>query len=135
VRTEEAGATRNVELLRAGESMPDSWYRARYPIPGGAAREYSRPLTPQEVIGVVHYDVGNELRRLRALPRSRAALQRAVDAFPDFSEAHASLGAVHHLLGDLNAAAKSYQLARAANPHLPGIDQNEALLAAERPSP
>jgi tetratricopeptide (TPR) repeat protein len=128
----EADGPRNVELLRAGESMPDSWYAARFPIPGGSAPQYARPLTPREVLGVVEYDVGTELRRQRSLPRAREALKRAVEAFPALSEAHASLGAVEHLLGNLDAAAESYARARAANPHLPGVAQNEALLAAER---
>jgi regulator of sirC expression with transglutaminase-like and TPR domain len=131
VRFQDPSGARNVELLRAGESMPDAWYAGRFPIPGGFAREYARPLGAREVLGVVEYDVGSELRRRLSLPRARAAFQRAVAAFPDLAEAHASLGAVEHLLGNLEAAAASYQRARAANPHLPGIDQNEALLAAE----
>jgi regulator of sirC expression with transglutaminase-like and TPR domain len=132
VRSQEPAGARNVELLRAGESMPDAWYAGRFPIPGGAAREYARPLTAREVLGVVEYDIGSERRRQLSLPRARAALQRAVAAFPDLSEAHASLGAVEHLLGNLSAAAASYERARAANPHLPGLGNNEALLAAER---
>jgi tetratricopeptide (TPR) repeat protein len=132
VKCVEASGARNVELLRSGESMPDSWYAARFPIPGGSAPQYARPLTPREVLGVVEYDVGAELRRKGSLPRAREALKRAVEAFPELSEALASLGAVHHLLGDLDAAAESYARARTVNPHLPGVTRNEALLAAER---
>jgi tetratricopeptide (TPR) repeat protein len=133
-RVREATGARNVELLRAGEAMPDTWYERRFPIPGGSAREYARPLTAQEVLGVVHYDVGNERRRQRRLSEAQAAFARAARDFPDLSEAHASLGAVQHLLGDLPAATTSYRRARDANSHLPGVAENLALLEAERAS-
>jgi hypothetical protein len=132
VRVREATGERNVELLRAGEAMPDAWYERRFPVPGGSAREYARPLTGSEVLGVVHYDIGNERRRQRRLSEAEAAFASAARAFPELSEAHASLGAVQHLLGHLQAATVSYRRARDANPHLPGVAENLALLEAER---
>jgi tetratricopeptide (TPR) repeat protein len=131
-RVHEPSGPRNVELLRAGEAMPNSWYEHRFPVPGGAAREYARPLTGAEVLGVVHFDVGNERRRQRRLSEAQTAFERAARAFPDLSEAHASLGSVQHLLGDLQAASESYRRAKDANPHLPGVAENLALLEAER---
>jgi regulator of sirC expression with transglutaminase-like and TPR domain len=131
-RVHEPTGPRNVELLRGGEPMPDTWYDQRFPVPGAAAREYARPLTSSEVLGVVHYDVGNERRRQRRLVEAEAAFARATRAFPEFSEAHASLGAVQHLLGDLQGATLSYRRAREANPHLAGVAENLSLLEAER---
>jgi regulator of sirC expression with transglutaminase-like and TPR domain len=131
VRAREAGGARNVELLRRGEAMPDAWYARRFPVPGGSAHEYGRPLSVSEVLGVVEYNVGNERRRQLRLPESRAAFSRAVRLFPELAEAHASLGAVEQLLGDLAAARASYQRAQAVNPQLPGVAQNLALLEAE----
>jgi tetratricopeptide (TPR) repeat protein len=131
-RVHEPSGARNVELLRAGEAMPNSWYERRFPIPGGSAREYARPLTSSEVLGVVHYDVGNERRRQRRFSEAQAAFERAVRAFPDLSEAHASLGAVQHLKGELRAASESYRRAKEANPNLPGVAENLALLEADR---
>jgi len=131
-RVREPSGPRNVELLRAGEAMPDSWYARRFPVPGGSAREYARPLTLSEVVGVVHFDVGNERRRQRRWSEAQAAFARAAQAFPDLAEAHASLGAVQQLLGDLQAASESYRRARDANPHLPGVTENLTLLDAER---
>jgi len=131
-RVHETSGVRNVELLRGGEAMPNTWYEQRYPVPGGSAREYARPLTASEVLGVVHYDVGNERRRQRRLSEAQLAFARAARAFPDLSEAHASLGAVQHLLGDLPAATASYRRASEANPHLPGVAENLSLLEAER---
>jgi len=130
-RVQERTGPRNVELLRAGEAMPDSWYERRFPVPGGTAREYARPLTTSEVLGVVHFNVGNERRRQQRFSEARVAFARAASAFPDLSEAHASLGAMQHLLGDLPGATSSYRRARDANPHLPGLAENLALLQAE----
>jgi regulator of sirC expression with transglutaminase-like and TPR domain len=128
---EPAGA-RNVELLRSGEAMSEAWYARRFPLSGGPAPEYARPLSPGEVLGVVDYDVGNERRRQLRLAPARAAFTRAVAAFPELAEAHASLGTVEQLLGDLDSAAKSYARARALNPGLPGLEQNLVLLERER---
>jgi regulator of sirC expression with transglutaminase-like and TPR domain len=132
VRLADHSEHRNVELLRAGEAMPDAWYAERFPIPGGATPEYARPLSSQEVLGVLEYNVGNDRRRARRIDEARAAFARSVRAFPDFSEAHASLGAMQQLLGQLDQADQSYRTALAKNPHLPGLAENLALLAAER---
>jgi tetratricopeptide (TPR) repeat protein len=132
VRLEEPGKHTNVELLRRGEFMPDSWYDHRFPVPGGAAREYGRPLTPNETLGVVEYNVGNQRRRERRIDDARQAYARAVGHFPDFAEAHASLGTALHLLGRLDEAAASYRTAKRVNPHLPHVEDNLSLLETER---
>jgi regulator of sirC expression with transglutaminase-like and TPR domain len=132
VRIVEHGVARNVELLRRGEAMPDAWYKERFPIPGGGAPEYGRPLSAREVLGVIEYDVGNEHRRTLRLTEARAAYARAVLLFSDFAEAHASLGATLQVLGELDQAALSYGRARAANPHLAGVDWNIAVLEEQR---
>jgi tetratricopeptide (TPR) repeat protein len=131
VRASEAGRRSNIELLRGGEAMPDDWYRHKYPLPGPASA-YDRALTKTEVRGVVEYDVGNERRRQGRLGEARRAFTAAVQHFPDFAEAHASLGSVLHLLGSLEAAELAYAAARKVNPRLPGLDWNLELLARER---
>jgi len=139
VRSDEAGGRRNVELLRRGEAMPDDWYRRRYPVAGAAVSSadtaspgtHGRVLVGDEVLGVIAYNVGQERRRLTRLPEARRAYQAAVRRLPDFAEAHASLGTVNHLLGDLPAASAAYEQARRINPRLPGLDKNLQLLDAE----
>jgi regulator of sirC expression with transglutaminase-like and TPR domain len=132
VRVQARGQTENVELLRRGEPMPDSWYSGRFPVPGGHAREYARGLSVNEALGVIEYNLGNERRRQLRLTEARGAYARAVQHFPDFAEAHASLGSVLHLLGELEQAAASYDTARRVNPALPSVDVNLALLQKER---
>jgi tetratricopeptide (TPR) repeat protein len=123
---------RNVELLHKGEELPDVWYEARFPIPGGSAPEYARPLSLAEVLAVVEYDIGNERRRQGRLAEARRAYERATQHFPDFAEAQASLGATLHLLGDLDAAERHYRAAHLANSNLPGLEGNMDLLQRER---
>jgi tetratricopeptide (TPR) repeat protein len=132
VRFSEGGRRENSELLRRGEAMPDAWYVRRFPVPGGGAREYARPLSIAETTGVIHYNWGNERRRQLRLNEARHAYALAVRHFPDLAEAHASLGSVLHLMGELEQAARSYQMARQVNPHLPKLDQNLSLLEQER---
>jgi tetratricopeptide (TPR) repeat protein len=131
VRARETHGHRNLELLRRGEAMPDAWYTSRFPIPGGSAREYARALSLPEVLAVIAYDAGNESRRQGRWLDARRAYQSAAARFPQFAEAHASLGALAQLLGQLDAARVHYAAARSANPHLPGIDHNLELLDAE----
>ncbi len=123
---------RNVELLHSGESLPDSWYLGRFPIPAGGQREYGRPLSTRQTLGVLQFDIGNERRRQRRLAEARTAYAAATGLFPEFAEAHASLGATLQVLGDLDQAAASYRRALRVNPALAGITQNIALLEAER---
>jgi regulator of sirC expression with transglutaminase-like and TPR domain len=132
VRVRSPGPARNVELLRKGEAMSDGWYAQRFPVQNDAARAYARPLSEREVLGVVAYDIGNERRRQGKLDAAMTAFERAVEAFPDFAEAQASLGAVAQLQGRLDLAAASYRAALQKNPSLPGLDRNLALLAEER---
>jgi tetratricopeptide (TPR) repeat protein len=132
VRLQEPGSHRNVELLRRGEAMPDSWYGSRYPLPSTVARSvYARPLSEREVLGVVEYDIGNERRRQQRVTDARAAYARAVALLPDFAPARASLGSMQHLLGEYPAARASYQQAKLLEPGLLGLDDNVALLEAE----
>jgi regulator of sirC expression with transglutaminase-like and TPR domain len=133
VRQESPGARRNVELLRRGEAMSDDWYRQRFPLPSGTGDYYARPLTSEQVLGVIEYNVGNERRRQQRYVEAEAAYARAARRFPTFAEAHASLGAMQHLLGELPSAAASYRIARQLNSALPGLDANSALLDAELP--
>jgi regulator of sirC expression with transglutaminase-like and TPR domain len=124
----------NVELLREGEAMPDDWYENRFPIAGGTAPAYGRPLSNEELFGVIAYNVGIDRQTNRRLSEARSAFERATRAFPDFAEAHASLGRTLHLLGALDSADAAYAAAQRVNPALPGLADNVVLLRNERRS-
>jgi tetratricopeptide (TPR) repeat protein len=127
----DAAGVHNLELLRAGEVMPDDWYRQKYGVPrvGGAA--YLRALAPAEVAAVLRFNLANQLRERGRLEPARAAYQRAAEEFPTFPEAHASLGLTLHLLGRLPQARQAYRTARTLSPTLPGLERNLAVLEAE----
>jgi Transglutaminase-like superfamily len=132
------GPGRNVELLRKGEAMADDWYRTKYGPWPDDGREYFRPLTVEEVEAVHWFNLGNHLRadhpELAASAASAAekAYQRAVAAFPDFAEAHASLGAVRQLVGQVAPAAAAYSAAARIRPDLPGLTENVERLNQRR---
>jgi regulator of sirC expression with transglutaminase-like and TPR domain len=129
------GRMRNVELLRRGEEMPASWYRERYGLPPGEARvapAYLRDLTPNEVLAVVRFNLGNDLRARGDLKGARALYSHASSFFPDFAEAHASIGLCAQLQGDLDRALGAYNRAASIYPALPGLQQNLSALGRER---
>jgi regulator of sirC expression with transglutaminase-like and TPR domain len=134
VRVRQGDRWRNVELLRRGEEEPPDWYRARWPTPATTTAVYDRPLSDDEVIGVIEYDAGNDLRRRGRLPEARRAFERAVALFPSLPEAQASLGAVLQLTGALDPALTAYRAAARLEPGLPGLDRNLRLLEEERGS-
>jgi tetratricopeptide (TPR) repeat protein len=118
----------NVELLRRGEAMPDDWYRAKYGPWPGLGSAYFRPVSPTELAGIHWYNRGNDLRKGGDLGAAEAAFARAARDFPEFAEAHASLGAIQQLHGDFVGAAASYREAARLWPDLPGLDGNLELL-------
>lgn len=131
VRAVEGGEPRNFELLRRGEVMPESWYLTKYPA-NEHSSSYGRALTDREVRGVIAFNVGNERHRKNQIEPSRRAYERAIELFPDLAEAHASLGAMLHLLGDLASAERAYANARRIDPELKGLAHNVDLLERER---
>ena len=132
VRLADGAAHTNLELLRRGEPMPDAWYEERWPISGGRAPGHGRPLRDQELLGVIAYNVGKQRQRERRYPQARHAFELAARRFPDFAEAHASLGALLQLTGALSDAERAYDHALRVDPALPGVERNLELLRAER---
>ena len=130
VRVREDMKVRNVELLRRGEEMPESWYRGKYAVPPGGGA-YLRALGSTEVAAVLRFNLANELRESGQTQEALAKYRRAAADFPAFAEAHASVGLVLHLLGRLQEARRAYQTARALQPDLPGIERNLTVLEQE----
>lgn len=130
VRTRGA-APRNIELLRRGETMPDAWYRTKYGSWPEGNSIYFRPITVSEMVGLHWFNAGNFLRGKGDLAAARHAFERAAEEFPDFAEAHASVGAVRQLEGALPEAEVAYDRAARARADLPGLKQNRALLKIE----
>ncbi|HET9955289.1 MAG TPA: transglutaminase family protein [Polyangiaceae bacterium] len=131
VRVRHQNVARNLEPLRGGEEMPDDWYESRFPFVGPVSY-YARSLSSNEVLGVLEYNIGNERRKGQRLGEAERAYTRAVSHFPEFAEAHASLGTVLHVQGKLGAAERAYRKALRMNRTLPGLEWNLELLLAER---
>lgn len=117
----------NIELLRRGEQLPDSWYVDRYQVPTQAPA-YLRELSSVELVAVYRYNLANELHRRQRTERAAELYRQAIEAFPDFAEARGNLGLLYQLAGNRTAAAAAYQAAARANPALPGLAHNLAAL-------
>lgn len=131
VRTREE-PSRNIELLRRGESMPADWYRRKYgPWPEHDPLAF-RPLTTSGVAAAFWFNAGNVRRAARDLEGAARAYANAVAELPHFAEAEAGLGAVRQLQGALDEAEAAYSAAARGRPDLPGLAQNLALLERER---
>jgi hypothetical protein len=131
VRARDGATVRNIELLHAGDETSDDFYRQRYPVSDPPPAAYLRALTVPEVLAVVLFNAGNQRREQKRFDDAEDLYRRAAGAFPAFAEAHASLGLTLHLEGKLKPAQKAYAAARAAQPDLPGLDRNVAMLEAE----
>jgi regulator of sirC expression with transglutaminase-like and TPR domain len=131
VRVREGAGLANVELLRQGEPMPDSWYRTKYGVPAQGAAAYLRNLSIPEVAAVLRFNLANGLRERGRPGEALARYRRVVADFPAFAEAHASIGLMQHLLGRLPEARRAYQEARRLHAGLPGLERNMAVLEAD----
>jgi regulator of sirC expression with transglutaminase-like and TPR domain len=131
VRVADRAGPRDVELLRRGEQMPESWYRQKYDVPDGAGLPYLRALSRAEMLAVYDYNLGNDQRHRGRLRDAAASYARAVAGFPQLAEAYASLGLVRRQTGALVDAEKAYRAAWATNPRLPGLEKDLAVLQQE----
>ena len=126
-------APNNIELLRRGIRRSDPFYRSMFQVPEGVAA-YMRPLTDDELVGVLHYNLGNAARMRGDLDTALAHSTRAVRLFDDYPEAHATRGLIFQLRGELEAAAAAYARAQQLHPSLDGLGKNVAALEAARRS-
>ncbi len=131
VRARTAAGVRNVELLRDGNVTDDDFYHQRYPMAQPPAPAYLRALTVPEILAVAWFNSGNERRRQGRLAEAERLYRRAAAGFPDFAEAHASVGLTLHLTGRSAEARQAYAAARRVQPDLPGLARNIELLGGE----
>jgi tetratricopeptide (TPR) repeat protein len=125
--------SRNLEMLRRGEVMPDTWYQNKYgPWPQGPSSAYGRAVSVAELVAIHWFNAGNLGRRTGDLAGAGRGFARAAAGFPAFAEAQASLGAVLQLQGRLAEAESAYRAAARARSDLPGLADNLAWLVAER---
>lgn len=124
VRVSQKGRTRNVELLRRGEAMPDEWYEKKWPHPKGA--DYMRPLNAKETAAVFLYNAANAFRERGRLERAQTMYQSVIEVLPAYAEPRANLGAVYERKGDIEAACRSYERALSINPSLPRAGELKA---------
>lgn len=119
-----------IETLRRGEVVDQRFYQEKYIGSRRLGPAYRRPLTAQELVAVIRFNLGNHHRDRGQAARAEADYLAAAEAFPAFAEARASLGLVQHARGDVDAARRAYQAAARVDAWLPGLAENLAALDA-----
>ncbi len=127
VRFDNGNVRLNIETLRKGECMSESWYCRRYAITDTALYPLKN-LTVSEVIGVVHYNIGSAFLNEKKYDRAAHHLRSAVDRMPDFPEAQGNLALALDAQGHADRALDILVALRLRHPALEKIDDNVAAL-------
>lgn len=105
VRYSDGVVKRNFEPLRRGESMPEQWYREKWPT-RDTSRYSLRNCTKREVIGVVCYVLGNRLFADGKYPEAVAFFDRAQQKFPELIEAQGNMAIAYEKIGQTEKSIK-----------------------------
>ncbi|MBN1306464.1 MAG: tetratricopeptide repeat protein [Chitinispirillaceae bacterium] len=127
VRYDDGKTRLNIETLRKGECMSEAWYRQRYGITDTVLYPL-RNLTAQEVVAVVHYNLGTICLNRRLYDAAAVYLRHAVSVMPYFCEARGNLALALDGQGESATALELLQALREKHPSLDHIDRNVASL-------
>lgn len=130
LRYQEGNLSRNIELLAQGIERSDQFYREHFGAPS-TVESYLRPLTEDEFVALLHYNLANEFRDNGHYEQARTKYVEVVQAFGQFAQAHANLGLTYHLQGNHIMALQAYKRALYLDHQLPGLAKNVAVLALQ----
>jgi regulator of sirC expression with transglutaminase-like and TPR domain len=112
VRYDNGATKRNIETIKQGASFGNDWYRETYGIGDSSRCHDLRNLTVDEVMGVLHYNVGNVYRARGSNSSAAGSYKRAVTLYPGFAEAWGNLGVVLQAMGEDEKALRALEKAR-----------------------
>ena len=117
----------NVELLRAGEILPDSWYLSKYCQLNNRNTAF-RKLTNTELVGVLRYEIGNAVNHLNLTDVAIVNYAFALEYYKDLTDCRNQLD---YLIGREKDAKKMLNTLiqlRIEYQELNALDRNIALL-------
>ncbi|MBD3239184.1 MAG: tetratricopeptide repeat protein [Chitinivibrionales bacterium] len=124
VRFDDGSRSFNIETIKQGACFGDDWYRERYGI-GEASPLYGlRSLGPDEVVGVLQFNVGNVYRERADYGPAVKCYEQTVAALPHFAEAWGNLGVALEALGEDERALEALERARELDPSLKNLQRN-----------
>jgi tetratricopeptide (TPR) repeat protein len=123
VRVERGGKVENVELLRRGEVMPDSWYQEKY-RPPTTGHAYMRALNDEEALAVFRYNLSSAWADSGFFQTALQEYQDVLEILPELAEARAGAGWLLERMGRSSEAEAQYELALKDNPTILGVRQN-----------
>lgn len=80
----------NIELLRTGAILPDSWYTAKYGQPDDSILVFKR-LTNTELVGVLRYEIANAANRLNLNNAAIINYAFALEYYKNFTDCQTQL--------------------------------------------
>jgi regulator of sirC expression with transglutaminase-like and TPR domain len=123
VRVTRGEAVENVELLRRGEAMPDSWYLKKY-RPAPTNPTYMKALSDDQAIAAFRFNLTSAFYDAGQFDRALVEYLRVLEILPGFAQAHAACGLVLQRLVRPSQALEQYQAALRDDPNISAVRQN-----------
>lgn len=132
LRSEGESGHVNFELLRRGERMPDEWYLEKWQVPQ-ANPDYMRKLSDSEVLAVLRFNLANAFRKEKRWGAASDLYEQAIAGLEGMARAHANLGLIYQMLGELRRSERAYLRAAELHPGLEGLEENLRVLKLRAP--
>ncbi len=127
VRFDNGRQRRNIETLRGGEIMDNSWYRQRWSIKDTLLYPLDN-LPVSGVLALVKYNLGTVFMNTGNYVKAKKYLEQANQMLNNFAEAQGNLALTLDALGDSNGALEMLSALHERHPSLENIDNNLASL-------
>ena len=127
IRFDNGKAHLNIDLLRAGEILPDSWYLSKYCQLNDRNTAF-RKLTNTELVGVLRYEIGNAANHLNLNDIAIVNYAFALEYYKDLTNCRTQLDYLIDREKDAKKMLKTLIQLRIEYQELNVLDRNIALL-------
>ncbi len=127
VRYDDGQTQINLEMMKKGNSYPDSWYKERYPTSEYAKYDLKN-LAMAEVVGLLEYNLANYYYQLGRYDYALERYENVTGVLPHFAEAWGNYALT---LGKANRPVKALESINTAvrlDPNLHYVNRNRGIL-------
>jgi len=122
---------RNIETMKSGKSLPDTWYREKFINPAGSNADL-HSLSIEEVAGVVRFTTGNIFLQQKKYRKALDQYELAVAAIPRVAELWGNMAVAQDGLGNTGEALKYLEHVKTIAPSLKNLDRNIGALLLKK---
>jgi regulator of sirC expression with transglutaminase-like and TPR domain len=127
VRFDNGDTSINIEMIKAGRHLSNTWYRNRFDIDSGSWYTLEN-LTRCQVQGVFLYNLGNILRKREQYSLALQCYTQSIDRFPLFPHVYGNAAITYSAVGKLKQARTMFEKAVEIYPELSNLRRNYASL-------